>query len=98
MDKLIRDNEAAELQLAELKAYAEAITAEIVEMVSLLEKTKGDCRSCFPRSCDADGYTALEAERKAKQAAAATPGSVRAGPLQRRATLLSMGEWRGGFA
>ncbi len=38
MDKLAKDNDAAEAQLAELRAYAESISQEIIVMVSALEK------------------------------------------------------------
>ncbi len=63
----MKENEAAEHQLAELKAYAEAITQEIVEMVALLEKTKGGRAAWFAFAltpcCSAGGRAQGQASR-----------------------------------
>ena len=86
MDKLQKDNEAAEAQLEELKAYAVAISKEIVDMVSVLEKSK-----------------AMDAEKRKGSSSSSSPPSspsstIRALPMQRRGTLLSMGKNRAGGA
>jgi hypothetical protein len=46
MERLKIENDACEQELSKLKAYAVAITQEIVEMVAMLEKTKGEVLSC----------------------------------------------------